>query len=178
LASFGSREKSIGRRKRLPHKDGSPSAARWDRRFRLSIRHWARFSPRRNRMKRVDYKRSLRNWLRLVIFISGLESLAPGRTVVEVLPAQRFSRDRRASTPWQPGHPIAERAGAVAGRQGFPEGVPGLGNQAEGTPIMFQPEPRTRTAPRKSSPCGRQKSGVKKVRKPDFACAARHHRRV
>jgi hypothetical protein len=84
LASFGSREKSIGRRKRLPHKDGSPSAARWDRRFRLSIRHWARFSPRRNRMKRVDYKRSLRNWLRLVIFISGLESLAPGRTVCAV----------------------------------------------------------------------------------------------
>ena len=36
-------KKSVGRRKRLPHKDGSPSTARWDRRFRLSIRQSARF---------------------------------------------------------------------------------------------------------------------------------------
>ena len=36
-------KKSVGRRKRLPHKDGSPSTTRWDRRFRLSIRQSARF---------------------------------------------------------------------------------------------------------------------------------------
>jgi hypothetical protein len=33
---------TVGRRKRLPHKDGSPSTARWDRRFRLSSRRSAR----------------------------------------------------------------------------------------------------------------------------------------
>ena len=31
-------KKSVGRRKRLPHKAASPSTARWDRRFRLSTR--------------------------------------------------------------------------------------------------------------------------------------------
>jgi hypothetical protein len=31
-------KKSVGRRKRLPHKDANPCGPRWDRRFRLSIR--------------------------------------------------------------------------------------------------------------------------------------------
>src|ERR1017187_1693890 len=34
----GSVKKSVGRRKRLPHKKVSPCAPKWDRRFRLSTR--------------------------------------------------------------------------------------------------------------------------------------------
>ncbi|MGD0872486.1 MAG: DUF6599 family protein [Bryobacteraceae bacterium] len=35
--------KSVGRRKRLPHKNASPGAPKWDRRFRLSTRRSQRF---------------------------------------------------------------------------------------------------------------------------------------
>src|ERR1035441_7357038 len=36
-------KKSVGRRKRLPHKSASPRAPTWDRRFRLSTRQSQRF---------------------------------------------------------------------------------------------------------------------------------------
>ena len=71
-------------------------------------------------------------------------------SIVEVLPAQRFSRNSRPSTLWQPGHPITEGAGPLIGRQSLPKGV-SLGNQAQALPFIFQPESRMRTSAQESS---------------------------
>ena len=87
---------SVGRRKRLPHKDGSPSTALWDRRFRLSIRrptrlfhafahHGAPFSDSGRVVNLV-------NPLRDVILLHGKGTCSQGRNTSAATPCRGVSR--------------------------------------------------------------------------------------
>jgi hypothetical protein len=68
----------------------------------------------------------------------------PAHLIVEVLPAQRLSRDGGPPTFRQSGHPFMEGASPVAGRQSLPARV-SFGNQAQNPPFLFQPKPGMRT---------------------------------